>query len=176
VLAQHCPNLAKLQLHSTSRAFTKQSILHIAAHLPLLKVLELLGCTGLDDSCIFALVRGCPELAHLSLDGLGSVSEAAICASPGLLQRLDSVALDGAGKFTISGLQSLLNGSKTLQHVFLPVGASVLESENQAGGAGAARWMGRWQNHSEAILRHSACAACPPCALAMYMTASAQSR
>jgi hypothetical protein len=129
VLAQHCTNLTKLQLHSTSNAFTKQSILHIAAHLPLLKVLELLGCRRLDDSCLLALARGCPELDHLSLDGLGSVSEAAICASLGSLQRLDSVALDGAGQFTTRGLQSLLSGSKTLQHVFLRVGASALEAE-----------------------------------------------
>jgi hypothetical protein len=60
VLAQHCTNLTKLQLHSTSNAFTKQSILHIAAHIPLLTVLELLGCRGLHDSCLFALAPWLP--------------------------------------------------------------------------------------------------------------------
>jgi hypothetical protein len=118
-VAQHCPNLTKLQLHSTSRAFTKPSILHIAAHLPLLKVLELLGCTGLDDSCLCALVRGCPEQDHLSLDGLWRVSAVAISVSLVLLHRLVSVSLAEADRFTISGLRALLAGSKSLQQVHI---------------------------------------------------------
>jgi hypothetical protein len=120
VLAQHCTNLTKLQLHSTNRAFTKQSILHIAAHLPSLRVLELLGCTGLDDSSLFALARGCPRLSHLSLDGLSWVAELALCVSLLMLHELHSVSLVEADQFTIAGLRSLLTGSSALQHVHLP--------------------------------------------------------
>jgi hypothetical protein len=121
VLAQLCTNLTKLQLHSTSQAFPKQCILHIAAHLPSLRVLELLGCAGLHDSCLFALAHGCPELSRLSLDGLDSVPEAAMCVSLLLLlQRLESVSLKGAEQFSMSGLRALLTSNKDLQHVHLP--------------------------------------------------------
>jgi hypothetical protein len=125
VLAQHCPNLTKLQLESTSQAFTKQSILHIAAHLPSLRVLELLGCTGLDASCLFALVGGCHWLSHLSLDGPSGVAEVAICVPLLMLPQLDSVSLKDADQFTITALHSLLCCSQTLRHVHLPSGAPV---------------------------------------------------
>jgi hypothetical protein len=125
VLAQHCTNLAKLQLHSTSQAFTKQSILHIAAHLPSLRVLELLGCTDLDASCLFALAPSCPELSHLSLEGLSGVAEVAICVPLLMLSQLDSVSLKDADRFTIAGLHSLLYCSQTLRHVHLPSAAPV---------------------------------------------------
>jgi hypothetical protein len=119
VLAQRCTNLTKLQLHSTSNAFTKQSILHIAGHLPSLRVLELLGCKGLDDSCLSALFSRCPGLAHLSLDGLGCVPEVALCVPLLELQHLQTLVLSGAEKLTIDGLRMLITRSKAIQSVQL---------------------------------------------------------
>jgi hypothetical protein len=92
-------------------------------------VLELLGCTGLDDSCLLALVRGCPELSHLSVDGLWGVSEAAIRESLIQLHLLNSVSLKEADAFATSGLRCLLTGCKSLHHVHLPAGVPVWDSE-----------------------------------------------
>jgi hypothetical protein len=157
-VAQHCTNLTRLQLHSTTKVFTKQSVVHIAAHLPLPRVLELLGCTGMDDSCLFALVRGCRELDHLSLDGLSSVSEAAICVALLQLPRLVFLSLVEAGRFTIAGLRSLLTGSRSLQHVRLPSAAPAWQSEfkrmpqEQLDGWGAGNIARAWKSGHHRML------------------------
>jgi hypothetical protein len=126
-------------------------------------VLELLGCTGLDDSCLFALARGCPRLSHLSLDGLSWVAELALCVSLLMLHELHSVSLVEADLFTTSGLRSLLTGSSTLQHVHLPSPALMWHvifkqmEPAQLDAWGAGRILRVWHGHIPPCCMFSVC-------------------
>ena len=117
-LAQGCKQLEHLQIlgRSYSQAeFTHEGVMAVARSCCLLKTLELMTSSVVEDPALVALGQHCPLLRKLSCPGWDRITDAAVAALVRGCPQLEVVELRGAERITDASASALAQGCPSLK-------------------------------------------------------------
>ena len=119
-LAQGCKQLEHLQIIGGSYSqpqpeFTQEGVMAVARSCCLLKTLELMTSSVVEDPALVALGQHCPLLRKLSCPGWDRITDAAVAALVRGCPQLEVVELRGAERITDASASALAQGCPSLK-------------------------------------------------------------
>lgn len=126
LLGEHCHGLTSLNI-SYAKHDLRQGLLDLIAGCCGLKILDLLGCSGIDDSVLIALALHCPRITSLDIAYCHAVSDAGLADLALHSKHLRILDATFCGNLTDRGVAHFVNTSSSLKTIIVSACGKISE-------------------------------------------------